>query len=217
MSCLLSYRSASHLKADREGMKKYSPPRSTLNVSIPWMRCRSRCRNSRVAIAFVLVEHDVRAVVRLGTVAQHRGLDVVEFNGDRCARKAGAGAIDEGHGVSVIVSWSSTGQPGHPAAQNEQWCAAAKSVVTFDCSGTNDSTLVPLPTEGQDRARVDGLPRAAKLAQAVRMLAASACWASLSVTGVFGRSNRYGSSAPCVARPRLNPRKLTGALSSLNW
>src|SRR6185312_4244289 len=200
MSCLLSYRSASHLKADREGMKKYSPPRSTLNVSIPWMRCRSRCRNSRVAIAFVHVAHDVRAVVRLGTVAQHRGLDVVEFNGDRCARKAGAGAIDEGHGVSVIVSWSSTGQPGHPAAQNEQWCAAAKSVVTFDCSGTNDSTLVPL-NDGQGRACDDGLPVSAKLAQSVRMLAASACWSGVRMlvtgNGAFGWSKRYGSSVPC--------------------
>ena len=29
---------AIHLKADREGMKKYSPPRSTLNVWMPWMR-----------------------------------------------------------------------------------------------------------------------------------------------------------------------------------
>ena len=40
-------------------------------------------------LRFVHVEHDVRAVVRLGPVAQHRGLDVVEFNGDRRARKAG--------------------------------------------------------------------------------------------------------------------------------
>ena len=31
--------------------------------------------------------------------------------------------------------------------------------------------------------------------------------------GEFGRSNRYGSSAPCVAWPRPNP----GAASSLNW
>jgi hypothetical protein len=27
-----------HLKADKLGMKKYSPPRSTLKVSMPWMR-----------------------------------------------------------------------------------------------------------------------------------------------------------------------------------
>src|SRR5215471_17852010 len=38
--------------------------------------------------------------------------------------------------------------PCHPAAQNEQWCAAAKSVVTCDCNGTSDSTLVPL-NDGQ--------------------------------------------------------------------
>ena len=30
-----------HLSADREGRKKYSPPRSTLKVSIPWMRRRT--------------------------------------------------------------------------------------------------------------------------------------------------------------------------------
>ena len=47
----------------------------------------------------VHVEHDVRAVVRLGPVAQHRRLDVVEVDGDRCARKIGAEAIDECHGV----------------------------------------------------------------------------------------------------------------------
>src|SRR6476660_2918435 len=109
-----------------------------------------------------------------------------------------------GQGRQVIVSWSSTGQPGHPAAQNEQWCAAAKSVVTFDCNGTSDSTLVPL-NDGQGRACDDGLPVPAKLAQSVRMLAASACWPALSTTGEFGRSNRYGSSAPCVAWPRPNP------------
>ena len=65
----------------------------------------------------------------------------------------------------------------------------AKSVVTCDCNGTSDSTLVPL-NDGQGSARDDGLPVPAKLAQSVRMLAASACWASLSVTGVFGWSNR---------------------------
>jgi hypothetical protein len=35
MSSKLAY----HLNADRLGMKKYSPPRSTLNVSMPWTRC----------------------------------------------------------------------------------------------------------------------------------------------------------------------------------
>jgi hypothetical protein len=29
---------ASHFRALMLGMKKYSPPRSTLNVSMPWMR-----------------------------------------------------------------------------------------------------------------------------------------------------------------------------------
>src|SRR6516165_828715 len=98
----------------------------------------------------------------------------------------------------------------HPAAQNEQWCVAAKSVVTCDCSGTSDSTLVPL-NDGQGSARDDGLPLAAKLAQSVRMLAASACWPGSSTVGVL---NRYGRSAPCVAKPRTIPR--TGAWSSLN-
>ena len=51
-------------------------------------------------LRIVHVEHDVRAVVRLGPVAQHRRLNVVELDGDRCARKAGAEAIDECHGVS---------------------------------------------------------------------------------------------------------------------
>ena len=44
------------------------------------------------------VEHDVRAVVGLGPVAQHRRLDVVEFYGDRAARKLAAKAVDKLHG-----------------------------------------------------------------------------------------------------------------------
>ncbi len=44
-----------------------------------------------------------------------------------------------------------------PAAQNEQWWAAAKSVVTCDCNGTSESTLVPW-NEGQGSRRDDGLP-----------------------------------------------------------
>src|SRR5215831_19720547 len=84
--------------------------------------------------------------------------------------------------------------PCHPAAQNEQWCAAAKSVVTCDCNGTSDSTRVPL-NDGQGRARDDGLPVPAKLAQSVRMLAASARWSFVSMAGygAFGWSKRYGS------------------------
>jgi hypothetical protein len=91
------------------------------------------------------------------------------------------------------MSWTvPIGLAGHPPAQNEQWCAAAKSVSTFDCSGTSDSTFAPLPNEGQGSARDDGLPLAAKLAHAVRMLAASACWSALRVAGngAFGWSNR---------------------------
>ena len=71
----------------------------------------------------------------------------------------------------------------------------AKPVVTCDCNGTSDSTLVPL-NDGQGSARDDGLPVPAKLAQSDRMLAASACWPGVSTVGVL---NRYGSSAPCVA------------------
>ena len=99
----------------------------------------------------------------------------------------------------------------------------AKSVVTFDCSGTSDSTRVPL-NDGQGSARVDGLPVPAKLAQSVRMLTASACWSGVRVlvtgNGAFGWSKRYGSSVPCVDRPRCclsGGRMFSGALSSLNW
>ena len=64
----------------------------------------------------------------------------------------------------------------------------AKSVVTCDCNGTSDNTRVP-PNDGQGSVRDDGLPVPAKLAQSVRMLAASASWSALSTTGEFGRSN----------------------------
>ena len=40
-------RSPIHLKADREGMKKYSPPRSTLNVWMSWMRRLTGCSRDR--------------------------------------------------------------------------------------------------------------------------------------------------------------------------
>ena len=55
-------------------------------------------------------------------------------------------AVPAGHGRKL------TRLVGQPAAQNEQWCAAAKSVVTCDCDGTKDSTLVPLPIDGQGSA-----------------------------------------------------------------
>ena len=74
--------------------------------------------------------------------------------------------------------------------------------------------------DGQGSARDDGLPVAAKFAQAVRMLAASACWSGLRMAGygAFGWSNRYGSSVPCVARRSASGAAMfTGALSSLNW
>jgi hypothetical protein len=45
------------------------------------------------------VQHDVRAVVRLGPVAQRRRLDVVELDGDGPAGKVDAEAIDECHGA----------------------------------------------------------------------------------------------------------------------
>ena len=81
--------------------------------------------------------------------------------------------------------------------------------------------LRPVPNDGQGSARDDGLPLAAKLAQSVRMLAASACWAAVSMAGngAFGWSNRYGSSVPCVAMGGSAPgfAMFTGALSSLNW
>ena len=66
---------------------------------------------------------------------------------------------------------------GYPAAQKAQWCRAAKSVSICGCGGTRDSicALPALPKAGQGTAAVAGLPVAAKVAQAVRMLAASAC------------------------------------------
>jgi hypothetical protein len=47
----------------------------------------------------VHVQHDVRAVVRLGPITQHRRLDVVELHGDRAARKVTAEAVDQCHGA----------------------------------------------------------------------------------------------------------------------
>ena len=109
----------------------------------------------------------------------------------------------------------------HPAAQNEQWCAAAKSVSACGCGGTSDITCAPSLNDGQGSARDDGLPVAAKFAQAARMLAASVCWAAVRVAGygAFGWSNRYGSSVPCVAMGGSTPggATFTGAWSSLNW
>jgi hypothetical protein len=43
------------------------------------------------------LEHDVRAVVRLRPVAQHRRLNVVELKRDMSARNVATQAIDECH------------------------------------------------------------------------------------------------------------------------
>jgi hypothetical protein len=53
-------------------------------------------------LRMVDVEHDVRAVVRLGPVPQHGGLDVVEVDGDWCAGDVAAEAVGEGHGVLLV-------------------------------------------------------------------------------------------------------------------
>ena len=70
-------------------------------------------------------------------------------------------------------------------------CGGEVRLATVDRLGTSDSTFAPSPNDGQGSARDDGFPRAAKFAQSARMLAASACWSGLSVTGVFGWSNRH--------------------------
>ena len=44
-------------------------------------------------------EHDVRAIVGLGSITQHRRLDIVEIHGDGAARKLAAKAINELHGL----------------------------------------------------------------------------------------------------------------------
>jgi hypothetical protein len=78
----------------------------------------------------------------------------------------------------------------YPAAQNEQWCSAEKSVSICGWGGTSDSicALSALPNAGHGTAAVAGLPLAAKVAQAVRMLAASACWSAVNVPGRERRS-----------------------------
>jgi len=113
------------------------------------------------------------------------------------------------------------GDWGYPAAQNPQWCRAAKSVPSCGCGGTSESIgALFAPNAGQGTAAVAGLPVAAKFAQAARMLAASVCWSAVSGAGkgTFGRSNRYCSSEACVAtgRPSSVGAKTSGALLSLN-
>src|SRR5262249_13041024 len=123
---------------------------------------------------------------------------------------------------SACAVWIGGDGSGYPAAQKAQWCLAAKSVSICGWGGPSDSICVPpVPAKaGQGTADDDGVPVAAKLAQAVRMLAASACWSALSGMGcgALGRSNRYWSSEAWVATGggRSGPEKIGGALSSLN-
>ena len=65
-------------------------------------------------LRIVDVQHDVRAVVRLGPVAQHRRLDVVELHGDGAARELAAEAVDELHGV-LLTGKRDGGSPGQSA------------------------------------------------------------------------------------------------------
>jgi hypothetical protein len=53
----------------------------------------------------VYMEHDVRAVVRLGARAEHRRLNFVEFDGDGSARKIDGRTITESHGALLIGVW----------------------------------------------------------------------------------------------------------------
>jgi hypothetical protein len=74
-----------------------------------------------------------------------------------------------------------------------QWCRVAKSVSSCGWGGTSDSICaLPVLKAGQGTAADEGLPVAAKFAQAARMLAASVCWPGVNVpwNGAFGRSNR---------------------------
>src|SRR5580692_12738498 len=92
-------------------------------------------------------------------------------------------------GASVVmsalpfVSFAFQAKLSTSSAQNAQWCAAAKSVSTFGCGGTSDSTFAPALNGGQGTGCDTGLPVAAKFAQAVRILAASACWSELRTAG----------------------------------
>ena len=77
------------------------------------------------------------------------------------------------------------------AAQNEQWWREAKSLMTTDAGVASDNTRCWLdpPNEGHRTSDFDaGSPVAAKLAQAARMLAASASESGLNGAwiGAFG-------------------------------
>ena len=107
------------------------------------------------------------------------------------------------------------------AAQNAQWCLAAKSVSTCGRGATSDNICMSSEwNAGHCTSTVDGSPLSAKLAQAARMLAASASESGLngSWNGASGRSNRYGHSDLWVATrgPATGVSKRSGASSSLN-
>src|ERR1700730_18830580 len=78
------------------------------------------------------------------------------------------------------------------AAKIDQCCLDVKSVSICGCGGTSDMTCAT-SNDGQGSAAEDGSPLAAKFAQAVRMLAASASWSMLNGTwiGASERSKRY--------------------------
>ena len=59
------------------------------------------------------------------------------------------------------------------AAQNEQWCAEAKVDSSCGCGDSSDSTPEPALNDRHGTALVDGLPIAANVAQAARIVAAS--------------------------------------------
>jgi hypothetical protein len=81
---------------------------------------RAQCLQELAARPRILhVKHDVCAVVRLGPIAQHRRLNVVELDGDRSAGKIDAEPIDECHGAlltSIWLSWTA-GSVSAPAAR----------------------------------------------------------------------------------------------------
>ena len=65
-------------------------------------------------------------------------------------------------------------QESQPTLQNPQWCTAAKFCTSWGCGCTSESTFELMLIDGHGTAAADGFPVAAKLVQALRMLAASA-------------------------------------------
>jgi hypothetical protein len=89
----------------------------------------------------------------------------------------------------------------YPADQNEQWCPTEKSVSICGGGGTSDNicALPTPPNAGQGMAAEPGLPLAAKLAQAVRMLGTSVCWPGLSVIRHAAANSLLCTVAPNTA------------------